>query len=42
MKGLSESIKNICKRYGIQVYFKRGKTIKDPLVAPKDKEHIIK
>ena len=33
MEGLSESIKNICKRYGIQVYFKGGKTIKDLLVA---------
>ena len=42
MKGLSESIKNTCKSYGIQVYFKGGKTIKDLLVAPKDKEHITK
>ena len=42
MKGHSESIKNICKRYGIQVYFKGGKTIKDLLVAPKDKEYITK
>ena len=39
-EGLSESLKNICKRYGIQVYFKSGKTIKDELVAPKDKDHI--
>ena len=42
MKALSESIKNICKRYGIQVNFRGGKTIKDLLVAPKDKEHITK
>ena len=42
MKGLSESIKNICKRYGIQVHFKSGRTIKDHLVVPKDKEHITK
>ena len=28
-EGLSESMKNICKRYGIQVHFKSGKTIKD-------------
>ena len=28
-KGLSESFKNICKKYGIQVHFKSGKTIKD-------------
>ena len=41
-KGLSESFKNICKKYGIQVYFRGGKTIKDPLVAPKDKDHITK
>ena len=32
----SETFKNICKRYGIQVHFKSGKTIKDELVAPKD------
>ena len=41
-EGLSESLKNICKRYGIQVHFKSGKTIKDELVAPKDKDHITK
>ena len=37
-KGLSESFKNICKRYGIQEHFKSGETIKDELVAPKDKD----
>ena len=42
MKGLSESINSICKRYVIQVYFKSGMTIKGQLVAPKDKEHITK
>ena len=41
-KGLSESFKNICKRYGIQVHFKSGKTLKDELVAPEDKDHITK
>ena len=41
-EGLSERMKNICKRYGIQVHFKSGKTIKDELVAPKDKDHITK
>ena len=41
-KGLSESFKNICKRYGIQVHSKSGKTLKDELVAPKDKDHITK
>ena len=41
-EGPSESMKNICKRYGIQVHFKSGKTLKDELVAPKDKGHITK
>ena len=41
-KDLSESFKNICKRYGIQVHFKSGKTLKDELVEPKDKDHITK
>ena len=27
-EGLSETFKHICKRYGIQVHFKSGKTIK--------------
>ena len=41
-KGLSESFKNICKKHGIQVYFRGGKTIKDLLVASKDKDSITK
>ena len=41
-EGLSETFKNLCKRYGIEVRFKSGKTIKDELVAPKDKDHITK
>ena len=32
-EGLSEGIKNTCKKYGIQVHFKNGKSIKDELVA---------
>ena len=39
-RGLSESFKNTCKKYGILVYFRGGKTIKNLLVAPKDREHI--
>ena len=39
-RGLIESFKNTCKKYGIQVYIKGGKTIRNLLVAPKDKEHI--
>ena len=41
-KGLSESFKNICKKHGIQVYFRGSKTIKDLLVAPTDKDFITK
>ena len=41
-EGFSESFKNICKRYGIQVHFKSGKTTKDELVAPKHNDHITK
>ena len=41
-KGLSESFKNIGRKYGIQVHFNSGKTLKDELVAPKDKDHITK
>ena len=41
-KGICESFKNICKKYGIQVYFKGGKTIKNLLVLPKDKDNIKK
>ena len=40
--GLSESVKNICKKYGIQVHFQSRKSIKDELVAPKDKDHLTK
>ena len=39
-EGLIETIKNIGKKYGIEVHFKSGKTLKDELVAPKDKDHI--
>ena len=41
-EGLSETFKNICKRYGIQVHFKSGKSISDELVAPKGQDHITK
>ena len=41
-EGVSESVKNICKKYGIQVHLKSGKSIKDELVAPKDKDHLTK
>ena len=40
-KGLSESLKRAFSKHGIQVYFKRGITIKNLLVAPKDKDPIL-
>ena len=35
-KGTAESIKQICGKYGIQVYFKGNTTIKQILMKPKD------
>ena len=39
-QGLSERIKNTCKKYGVQVHFKGGQTIKGLLMVPKDKDPI--
>ena len=41
-KGLSESLKRTCQKYGVQVYFIGGNTIKSLLMAPKDKGHLMK
>ena len=41
-KCLGESIKTVHRKHGIEVYFKGGKTIKELLVAPKDKDLITK
>ena len=30
------------KKYGVEVHFKGGLTIKNLLMAPKDKDHILK
>ena len=40
-QGLSESIKKICSRYGIQTYFKGSNTIRNLLVSPKDKDPMV-
>ena len=40
--GLSESIKNIGRKFEVQVYFKGGTTIKNLLMTPKDKYPIQK
>ena len=41
-QGLSESIKRSCNKYGVQVHFKVGLNIKNLLMAPKEKDHILK
>ena len=41
IKGMGESCKNICRKHGVEIYFKRGSTIKDLLVHPKDKDNIL-
>ena len=42
MKDLGESCKNICRRHGVEVYFRGGSTIRDVLVHPKDRDTILK
>ena len=39
-QGLSERIKKSCEKFGVQVYFKGGQTIKGLLMAPKEKDPI--
>ena len=41
-RGLHESLKKVCNRHGVQVYFKGGNTIKNLLLAPKDQDPILK
>ena len=41
-KGLSESLKKVCSKHGVQVYFKGGNNIKNLLVAPEDQDPIQK
>ena len=41
-KGLSESLKKVCSKHGVQVYFKGGITIKNLLMTPKDQDPIQK
>ena len=42
VKGLSEGMKNVCSKHGVQVHYKGGSTIKSLLMAPKDKDYITK
>ena len=41
-KRLSESLKRTCQKYGVQVYFKGGNTIKSLLMVPKGKDPLMK
>ena len=41
-RGLSESLKMVCSKHGVQVYFKGGTTIKNLLMVPKDQDPIQK
>ena len=41
-KGISESLKNTCRKHGVQVHFKGANTIKNFLMAPKDQDTIQK
>ena len=41
VKGMSESCKNICRKHGIEMYFKGGNTIKILLVHPKTQTTIL-
>ena len=40
-RGLCESIRKICGRYGIQTHFKGGSIIKNLLVSSKDKDPMV-
>ena len=42
LQGLSESLKDVCRKHGVQVHHKGGNTIKSILMAPKDKDPITK
>ena len=39
-QGIGESLKKICKKHGVDIYFKGGQTLKNILVSPKDKDRI--
>ena len=42
MKGLSECCINICRKHGIEMFFKGGNTIRELPVHPKDKDNTLK
>ena len=40
VRGLSESMKNICNKHGVQLHYRGGNTIEGLLMAPQVKDHI--
>ena len=40
LTGMGESLKKICRRHGVDMHFKGGRTLKNILVSPKDEEKI--
>ena len=42
MKGLNESCRNICRKHGIEIFFKGANTIRELLLHQKDKDNILK
>ena len=41
IQSMGESCKNICRKHGVEMFFKGGNTIKDLLVYPKDRDTIL-
>ena len=41
IQSMGESCKKICRKHGVNTYFKGGNTIKDLLVHPKDRDTIL-
>ena len=41
IQGIGESCKNICRKHGVDMYFKGGNTMKDLLVHPKNRDTIL-
>ena len=39
-QGIGESLKNICKKHGVDVHFKGGQTLENILVSPKETDKI--
>ena len=40
VEGMGESLKKICRRHGVDMHFKGGRTLKNILVSPKDEDKV--